>query len=290
MNTRTLLFRLAIVAPVSSLVVGCGETGDGSTRSALERDALQRDLDLAIRPDTTLEIALEDVALVDSASLGDADAEGAVAPTPVAGPAPTAPAAQPASTPARRPASPAGPSYVTRTAPSGSTFSVRFSETLSTRTATVGSTFSATLAQAITDAQGRVVFPAGSTVRGRVTRALHATSQGGSADLAVTFTSISHGGQSHPISVSMVAAAPITRVGRASTAEHTAKVTSGAAVGAVAGRVIGGDRRSAVIGAGVGTLAGTAVAVGTNRVDATVPAGATATARLSGPVTVRVPA
>lgn len=285
MTRRSLAAALALALPLSSLGVACGDAGDTPRRAALERDALQRDLDLALRPDTTPEVALSDVALVDTSTLAAPDPAPAVpaAAAPAAATAPARPASSAASAPR-----PSAPAVVSRTAPSGSTFAVRFNQTLSTRTASVGSTFTATLAQAITDAQGRVVVPAGATVRGRVTRAFHAASTGGSADLAVTFTSIAHGGRTYPIDVSMVAAAPVTRVGRASTAENTAKVTGGAAVGAVAGRVIGGDRRSAVIGAGVGTLAGTAVAVGTNRVDATIPAGATASARLNGPVTVRV--
>lgn len=285
MTRRSLAAALALALPLSSLVVACGDAGDTPERAALERDALQRDLDLAIRPDTTPEVALSDVALVDT-STADAPAPAAPAPAPVKSRlAASAPAPAPA---ASRPSAPAAPAVVSRTAPSGSTFAVRFDQTLSTRSASVGSTFTATLAQAITDAEGRLVVPAGAAVRGRVTRAFHASGTGGAADLGVTFTSIAHGGRTYPIDVTMVAAAPITRVGRASTAENTAKVTGGAAVGAVAGRVLGGDRRSAVIGAGVGTLAGTAVAVRTNRVDATIPAGATATARLDAPVTVRV--
>jgi hypothetical protein len=277
-----------LVLPLSSLVVACGGDGDTADRATLERSALQRDLDLVLRLDDTPEVALEDVALVDPA------AAEAPAPAPGAPPVPAAAAAprerpqmqRPAPAPARA-SQPSAPAVVTRTAPAGSTFAVHFDRELSTRTAGVGSTFTATLAQALTDAQGRVVIPAGATVHGRVTRAHHAERTGGSADLAVTFTSISHGGRSHPIHVSMVAAPALTRVGRQSTAETTAKVTGGAAVGAVAGRVIGRDRRSAVIGAGVGTLAGTAVAVGTNPIDAVIPAGSSATVRLDGPVSVR---
>lgn len=283
--SRTSLFAaLALALPLSSLVVACGDAGDTPGRAALERDALQRDLDLVLRPDTTHEVALSDVALVDTAALSAPapapEAPAAAAPAPARRPqaSPPAPA---------RPSAPAAPAYTSRTAPAGSTLEVRFDRTLSTRTATEGSTFTATLARPLTDAEGRVVVPAGATVRGRVTRAFHASGTGGAADLAVTFTSVSHGGRTLPLDVSMVAPAPITRVGRASTAENAAKVTGGAAIGAVAGRVLGGDRRSTVIGAGVGTLAGTAVAVRTNRVDATIPAGATATARLDAPVTVR---
>lgn len=276
--SRTSLFAaLALALPLSSLVVACGDAGDTPGRAALERDALQRDLDLALRPDTTHEVALSDVALVDTPAFS---APPAAAPAPARRPQASRPA------PAR-PSAPAAPAYTSRTAPAGSTLEVRFDRTLSTRTATEGSTFTATLARALTDAEGRVVVPAGATVRGRVTRAFHASGTGGAADLAVTFTSVSHGGRTLPLDVSMVAPARITRVGRASTAENAAKVTGGAAIGAVAGRVLGGDRRSTVIGAGVGTLAGTAVAVRTNRVDATIPAGATATARLDAPVTVR---
>src|SRR5688572_8894390 len=131
MTRRTLAAALALALPLSSLLVACDRSEDTADRAALEREALERDLDLALQPDTTPEVALSDVALIDSTA--------GIAPSSVTPQTPApAPSSRPrASQPARsasapsRPAEPAGPQYVTRTAPAGSTFSVRFDQQVS---------------------------------------------------------------------------------------------------------------------------------------------------------------
>jgi hypothetical protein len=287
MTRKTLVAALALTLPLSSLLVACGDSGDTPDRAALEREALERDLDLALQPDTTPEVALRDVALLDSTS-GAAPVTGQPQ-TPA--PAPRAPQAAAPSRPSpapSRPAEPSGPRYVTRTVSSGTNFTVRFDNQVSTRTASEGSTFTTTLSHDLTDDQGRTVIPAGATVRGRVTRAV--ASGGGlgrDAALSVTLTSISYGGERYPIDVSMVDAPAVQRRSRQGRGQTAATVAGGAAVGAVAGRVLGGSRRKAAIGAVVGGAAGTAVVVGTHDIDAVIPAGSTATVRLDGPVRVR---
>jgi hypothetical protein len=283
MTRKTFTVAFALALPVSSLLVGCGGSEDTADRAALERAALERDLDLALQPDTTREVALRDVGLIDSVT---APAPAPVAETPrTAAPAPAPSRPQPAPS---RPAQPAAPQYVTRTAPAGSTFTVRFDNSLSTRTASEGSTFTTTLANDLTDDAGRTVVPAGATVRGRVTRSV--ASGGGlgrDAALSVTLTSISYGGARYPIDVTMVDAPATSRVSRQSRGQTAATVAGGAAVGAIAGRVLGRSRRSTAIGAVAGAGAGTAVVVASHDIDAVIPAGSTATVRLDGPVRVR---
>jgi hypothetical protein len=291
MTRKTLVAALALTLPLSSLLVACGDSGDTPDRAALEREALERDLDLALKPDTTPEVALRDAALLDSTA-GAAPAPAAAQPqTPAPAPTPRAPQAAAPSRPApapSRPAQPSGPRYVTRTVSSGTSFTVRFDNQVSTRTASEGTTFTTTLSHDLTDDQGRTVIPAGATVRGRVTRAV--ASGGGlgrDAALSVTLTSISYGGERYPIDVSMVDAPAVRRQSRQGRGQTAATVAGGAAVGAVAGRVLGRSRRDAAIGAVVGGAAGTAVVVGTHDIDAVIPAGSTATVRLDGPVRVR---
>jgi hypothetical protein len=288
MTRKTFVAALALTLPLSSLLVACGDSGDTPDRAALEREALERDLDLALQPDTTPEVALRDVALLDStAGATPAPAPAAAQPQAPA-PAPQAAApSRPAPAPSR-PAQPSGPRYVTRTVSSGTSFTVRFDNQVSTRTASEGSTFTTTLSHDLTDDQGRTVIPAGATVRGRVTRAV--ASGGGlgrDAALSVTLTSISYGGERYPIDVTMVDAPAVQRRSRQGRGQTAATVAGGAAVGAVAGRVLGRSRRDAAIGAVVGGAAGTAVVVGTHDIDAVIPAGTTATVRLDGPVRVR---
>lgn len=284
MTRKTLVAALALTLPLSSLLVACGDSGDTPDRAALEREALERDLDLALQPDSTREVALRDVALLDSTS--------AAAPAPAAAqpqaPAPAPQAAAPSRPAPSRPAEPAGPRYVTRTVSSGTSMTVRFDNQVSTRTASEGSTFTTTLSHDLTDEQGRTVIPAGATVRGRVTRSV--ASGGGlgrDAALSVTLTSISYRGERYPIDVTMLDAPAVRRQSRQGRGQTAATVAGGAAVGAVAGRVLGKSRRSAAIGAIAGGAAGTAVVVGTHDIDAVIPAGSTATVRLDGPVRVR---
>lgn len=290
MTRKTMALALVLALPVSSILVACGGDEDTADRAALERKALERDLDLALQPDTTPEVALSDAPLVGGT--------GAPAVAPAAGqPRTPAPAPQPAARPSAPSRSssgssgstePSGPRYVTRTAPSGSTFTVSFNDQISTRYASEGSTFTTTLAHAITDDQGRTVVPAGATVRGRVTRAV--ASGGGlgrDAALSVTLTSISYGGERYPIDVSMVDAPNVVKRSRQGRGQTAATVAGGAALGGIAGRVIGRDRRSTAIGAAVGAAAGTGVVVGTHDIDAVIPAGTTATVRLDRSVSIR---
>ena len=291
MTRRMKVLALALALPVSSQLVACGGGEDTADRAALERTALERDLDLALKPDTTPEVALTDAPLVGGTGAPSvAPAPGqpqTPAPAPAAAPKQSA-SSRPAASAPSRPSEPAGPRYVSRTAPGGTTFTVRFDNQISTRYASEGSTFTTTLTHAITDSDGRTVVPAGATVRGRVTRSV--ASGGGlgrDAALSVTLTSISYGGERYPIDVSMVDAPNVRRVSRQGRGQTAATVAGGAALGGIAGRVIGRDRRSTAIGAAVGAAAGTGVVVGTHDIDAVISGGSTATVRLDGPVTVR---
>lgn len=293
MTRKTLAAGLLMALPLSSLLVACGQGEDTSERAVLERRALERDLSLAaITPDTTIEVRGEDGPPVDS--LGAPGPLSLAAPTPAPQPAPEgrpAPAAERSrakrgtKAPAERGSS--GPSYVTRTAPRGSTFSVSFNQQVSTRTMGVGDTFTATLSESLTDSEGRTVIPAGAAVRGRVTRARPSGNVTRGTDLAVTFTSIRHNGQTYPIDVTVVGEPGVQRRSRQSAGRKAATIGGGAVVGGVAGRVLGGDRRSTVRGAVVGAAAGTAVAIGGQDIDAVIPAGSAATVRLDAPVRVR---
>src|SRR5437764_4823623 len=53
--------------------------------------------------------------------------------------------------------------------PAGTTLSVRVNDTLSSETTTEGSQFTGTLASDLTTSDGRIIFPRGSDITGRVT-------------------------------------------------------------------------------------------------------------------------
>jgi hypothetical protein len=295
MSPRTLAATALLALPLSTLLVACDRRGeDTSARQALEQRALERDLDLALRPDSQPRLELRDVpASAETA----APEEPAVTPPPAAEPRreappperprkPMPPRREPAPVerdpePAPAPVAPAprGPEYSTRTAAAGQIFSVSFDRQVSGRS-DVGSTFTATLTDAVVDEMGRTVIPAGATVTGRVESAERGR-------LGLAFTSITYGGSHYAIDASVVAGPATRQINLDSRGERIAKVAAPAAAGAVLGRVIGRNRRGAVIGAVIGAAAGAATAGATADVDTVVDPGATATIRLDGPVSVR---
>ena len=297
MTTRRLAAAFLLAVPPSTLLVACDRGGeDTSSRQRLEQRALERDLDLALRPDTPARV----VQLNDVAAPADPAAAEVPAITPPP-PAPPPPAPEPRREPpppSRKPEArprpqprdpepeapvveaPAAPQYVTRTAAAGQSFTVSFDRQVSAKADGVGSTFTATLTDALVDEMGRTVIPAGATVTGRITDV-------GRGRMGLAFTSVSYGGEHHPIDASVVTGPVTRRVNLDSRGERVAKVAAPAAAGAVLGRVIGRSRRSAAVGAVIGAAAGAATAGATADIDTVVDPGATATIRLDGPIVIR---
>jgi outer membrane biosynthesis protein TonB len=302
MKKHKLVAALMLAVPLSSIVVACGPDGDRDQRAALEREALERELELALQPDTTVEPELTDVALPPpveeappvAAPAPQRPAQTAQRPAPAPAPARTQPQPQrtqpaPSPTPAPAPApapAPSGPRLVSLPVPSGTTLALRTGEELSTRGSPAGTSFTATLSEPVIAGDGTTLIPAGATVRGRVTESRESGRAGQQAYLKVNFTSISFDGRTYPISATTLDA-QAKLVTRDSKAEQAAKVGGGAAVGAVLGQVIGKNTRSTVAGAAIGAAAGTAVAMGTADVDAVIPQGARVTIRLDSPISVQ---
>ncbi|MBW3629650.1 MAG: hypothetical protein KY464_10165 [Gemmatimonadetes bacterium] len=287
MKTYGRVAALLLLLPVSTFVAACGGGEDTSdARAALEKEALERELDLALQPDTTLEPEFADVPV----DVPAPEAEP-LRPTPRPAPRPAARTAAPAPRPsAPRPSptpapEPSRPRTVTISVPAGTSFSVRLNQELSTRTSTVGETFTATLAEPLLADDGTTLIPSGATVRGRVTESSKSGRTGQQAQLRIDFTSVSYGGETYSLSATTMDA-EARLVTRDSKATQAAKVGGGAVAGAIIGRVIGKSTRATVGGAAVGAAAGTAVAIGTADVDAVIPSGARITARLDTPVRV----
>lgn len=285
---------LLVMLSMSTFLVGCGDDQDTSNRAALERESLERELELALQPDSTQPSTLTDVpleAVEDPVTPPLSAPAPAPRPTPNPTPAPRptpprpsnpTPAPSPAPAPAPEPARPRVQSYQVA---AGTTFGVRLNEQLSTRNNPTGSTFNATLTESILAPNGTVLIPAGATVRGRVVESRESSRAGQDAYLAIAFTSIVSEGRTYSISGS-ASNVPVHTVNRDSRAEQVAKVGGGAAVGAIIGRVLGRDTKATIAGAAVGAAAGTAVAMGTAEVDAVVDAGSNVTVRLDRGITV----
>jgi carbonic anhydrase/acetyltransferase-like protein (isoleucine patch superfamily) len=282
LKTRKNLAALLLVLPLALAPIACGDDKQGA-----QQEELDRDLDLALQGDSTTQV-FEDTA----AGMAPTDEPVPPQPAPTTRPTTRRPNPTPQPAPVRRstdntpaPRSTA-PRTVTSTVPSGTTFAVSLNETLSTGTSQPGDAFTATLQEAILDADGDVMIPAGATVRGRVTRVAKSGNVGQTAVINLAFESISSGGKSYPLEGTVIEANP-TRKTRQSTGEQAGKVAAGAAAGAVLGRVLGKDTKSTLKGAVIGAAAGTAIAMGTADVDAVLSAGSTVRVRLDAPITIR---
>ncbi len=290
MHMKNLVGGLVLALSVSTFMVGCSDREDTQDRAALERESLERELELALQPDTTQQPELNDVPFEEIEEEPEQPPAAAPAPAPrQPAPRPSPPARQDpprqtAPAPAPSPA-PSAPRRVAYTVPSGSTFSVRINEQLSTRSHSVGSTFTATLTEPILAPDGTTLIPTGATVRGQVTESREAGRAGQEPSLHIAFTSITYGGETYPISGS-TGNPPVRLVTRDGRGEQAAKVGGGAAVGAVLGQIIGRNTRSTVAGAAIGAAAGTAVAIGTADVDAVVDEGSSVRIRLDRSVTI----
>jgi hypothetical protein len=242
--TRTQLATLSLIA-----LAAC--SGGGKSNSATA-DSLSRDLN---RPDAQASNALND--------------------------RPSAPAAR-AQAPKRKPQpkAPAAPSP--RTLAAGTLIPAEMTDSINSRHDKPGKTVSARVSSDVKDGAGRVVIPAGSLVKLTVTAlapAENKSSKDGKLDFEAT--SVSVNGRIYALDAEVDPVDHILK-GRGVTGGDVAKVGAGTAIGAIGGRLIGGNTKGAVIGGLVGAGAGTAVAVQTADRDVVVRPGAAVRITLRG--------
>jgi hypothetical protein len=206
---------------------------------------------------------------------------------------PTAPPATstPSTTPRQPTTRPSTPSTSTPTAPTGSslaagtTIETNATTQISSRNNKAGETLAATVSTDITDSRGRVVIPAGSTVRLSISEIAPAENKGQADGKIVLMPStIEVGGKSYTLNASIESVEHRLQ-GRGVTAGDAAKVGAGAAAGAIAGRVLSGNQKGAIIGGVVGAAVGTGVAMETADRDVVIPAGARIVLKLTEAMT-----
>jgi len=236
--TRTYLATLSL-----AVLAACSGGGKSSSASA---DSLSRDLS---RPQPEAGNALND--------------RPAAAVT-------KAPAKASASKP-RPAATPAAPSP--RTLAAGTLIEAAISDSINSRHDKPGKTVTAAVARDVKDHAGRVVIPAGSVVTLTVTDLAPAKSKSAAdGKLALHATSVNVKGRTYALDADVDPVAHELK-GRGVTAGEAEKVGVGTAIGAIGGRIIGGNTKGAVIGGIVGAGAGTAVAVQTASRDVVVRPG-----------------
>ena len=161
-------------------------------------------------------------------------------------------------------------------------FDVELGTTLSSHGSRVGDRFSTRLDHDLVTADGVLVAPAGSELRGVVTEAVPLKKVGGRARLGLRF-----GELVLPSGKTVELAATLFEIGRNETKRDAAKIGGGAAAGALLGHLIDKDD-GAVLGALIGAAAGTAASRGKGG-ELEIPAGTILRLSLDQPLRVAVP-
>lgn len=185
-------------------------------------------------------------------------------------PAPPPPAAEPVPPPAPQPPPP--PPAPPR-AGVGTEIVTSSSVEITTRRNKVGETFTAKVVEAVIDASGREVIPAGALLTFRITAIKEAENKDALGILALLPVSVAFGDETRPITAD-VSDLQYELKGRGVTAGDAGKVAAGAAIGAVVGQILTKKSSGTVVGGAVGAAAGTAIAVKSADRDIVVPAGA----------------
>lgn len=155
----------------------------------------------------------------------------------------------------------------------GTLIEAAISDSINSRHDKAGKTVTAAVARDVKDRAGRVVIPAGSVVTLTVTELAPAKSKSAAdGKLALQATSVNVKGRIYALDADVDPVAHELK-GRGVTAGEVEKVGVGTAIGAIGGRIIGGNTKGAVIGGVVGAGAGTAVAVQTASRDVIVRPG-----------------
>jgi hypothetical protein len=155
----------------------------------------------------------------------------------------------------------------------GAIVDIAAADTISSRTAKVGDPFTAHVVEDVRNSAGKVVIPAGSTVKGTIADVKPAPNPRSAGTLTLSVTSITVRGTSYPLDATVDSLETVHK-GRGVTAGEAEKVGAGAVAGAVLGRVLGGNKKGTIIGGIVGGLAGAGVAAETKTSDIVLPAGA----------------
>lgn len=168
----------------------------------------------------------------------------------------------------------------------GTSLALQTGQRVCTNTNTVGDRITATLADAVTGSNG-VVIPAGATAVLEVTSLQRSEQAGENMSVGLTVRSLMYEGKSYPVD-GEISGAQTEKV-RAQGGNDAGKVLGGAAVGAILGRVLGGQSKTkgTIIGAAGGAAAGAVLANQTAKYDACIPSGGRVTVKLNSPMSVQ---
>jgi hypothetical protein len=168
----------------------------------------------------------------------------------------------------------------------GTAIDVTTSRTITSRTDKAGQSLMTTVDADVRNSAGKLVIPAGSTIELIITEISPAkTKSAKDGSLTLRVADVTVNGKSYPLAADVTDVSH-TLKGRGVTVGEVEKVAAGAAIGAVAGRIIGGDSKGTIIGAAVGTAGGAIVANETASRDVVIVAGSPIQLTLTGPLKV----
>lgn len=208
------------------------------------------------------------------------------APTPPASAPTTAPAATKAPAPSR-PSTSSASSASSRGASlaAGTAITVASADRICTNTHKVGDRFTAAVTADVAGSNGTLA--AGTPVTLEVVESARGENSQERVKLAFKVVSIEVAGQTRALAADITQVAKLDYVRVQSTGTQAGKVATGAAIGAVAGQLLGKDTKSTVAGAAVGAVAGGAVAAATTDYNGCLPANGPITVTLSEQMNLR---
>jgi hypothetical protein len=168
--------------------------------------------------------------------------------------------------------------------PAGSTLNLRANSEVCTNTSKVGDKMTATVNETVVGSNGATI-PAGATVTLTVTRLKRSENMNDPIVMEFAVNSVEFGGKSYAVEGS-VSSASVDRVRNQPKSADAKKVIGGAAIGAIAGQVIGKNTKSTVIGAAAGAAAGAGAAAATANYEGCVRAGGAIAVTLNQAITV----
>jgi hypothetical protein len=168
----------------------------------------------------------------------------------------------------------------------GTTVQATLNGGISSQTNKIGDLIDATITNDVRDANGQVIFPAGSIAKVQILDIKAADKTHRDGTLAMQVSSVYAGGQSYQINSSVGDVTRETR--KPGWTSDKKKIGIGAAAGAILGGVVGGSLKGAVIGGILGAGSGAVIAHEMNGNDIVVKEGTTVTFQLQQPVNVLV--
>lgn len=172
------------------------------------------------------------------------------------------------------------------TIPAGATLNLASGSKICTNTNRVGERFNATLTSAVQGSNGAVI-PAGASATVEVTQLKRSENVNDEIVMGFRVVSVNFGGRTYPVSAT-TSYAQVDKVRNQPKSKDVQKVVGGAAIGAIAGQILGKSTKATVIGAAVGGAAGAGAAAAGANYEGCVNSGGRITATLNSSTQVNI--